>query len=183
MPFKSKAHQAAVMIRMRRNLKVGAVDVAGINRVRVMGYQYPHYGYYDPRKREIKLRSPFTGPALQPRLVARHEIGHHVLYQLPQPARLRVLNKVSRLTGGPTLPNAQYWPKRGYNAHEAFADAYAVLRNKRQFFGPVAKADPIAHSGWDTAQFRRNQYKYRNVVGHAIRVLRKQRRLRGALQI
>ena len=182
MPFKSAAQRKTVMAMLQRNLKVGAVDVAGISGVQVMGKQYPHYGYYDPRSKEIKLRSPITGPALHPKLVARHEVGHHVFYQLAQPTRLKVLNKMSLLKGGPRLPNAQYWNKKGYNAHEAFADAYAVLRNKRQFFGPVAKADPIAHSGWDTAQFNRNQYRYRGVVQQAVRALRKQRRLRGALQ-
>jgi hypothetical protein len=181
MPFKSKQQQAAVMSKLRQQLKVGSIDVQGIRKVKVMGYQYPHYGFYDPRKREIKLRTSFTAPGLHPKLVARHEVGHHVLYSLPQPTRLNILNKMSRLKGGPRLSNAQYWPKRGYNAHESFADAYAVLRNKQQFFGKTS--NPIAHTGWDSATFHRDQYKYRRVVGKAIRELRKHRRLQSALQI
>ncbi len=178
MSFKSDVQRKAVMAMLRRRLKVGAVDVAGIKNVQVMGQRYPHFGYYDPRSREIKLRSPITGSALHPKLVARHEVGHHVLYQLAQPTRLKMLNKMSLLQGGPRLPNAQYWNKKGYNAHESFADAYAVLRNKRKFFGPIAKANPIARSGWDSVKFHRNQHRYHRIVQQAVHALRQQRRLR-----
>ena len=171
MPFKSKAHQAAVMLALKKRLLLTSHDLRGLHaikhapRIRKQGY----HGMYFPMSRKILLARPLTSRSQSAVMTARHEIGHHVLSTLPDRAQSRVLTATLKIAGiEGKRANEQEATRLG---HELFADAYSSQRNRHRLVSK--KFHPPAFT------FRRSlnadERKQRDILAYVLRARRKRK--------
>jgi len=178
MPFKSKAHQAAVMMALKKDLLLTRHDTRGLQRVTSKSSiaKQGYYGRYNPFFSEIELAHPLRSRRLSHVMTGRHEVGHHVMTHLPDAAQTKVGNALLATEGKRTtikMPLGSVSDSMHsvvfHYAHELFADVFAHERNRRRLLAryPTAKLF--------SAPSPRTQ-KTRDILAYALRARKKRKK-------